>query len=102
MSRALIPSAAPMRARLRSRRDFNESMRFYRLSTRDLSELCGSLRHQSTIAHLRSGQRNTCAVPLARRIEEILRQHAGALFTPVVTSDNVAVTPPTSRKRTAA
>lgn len=71
-----------------------------RLSTRELSELCGSIRHQSTIAHLRSGQRDTCSVHLARRIEEILRQHAGALFTPVVCNDKVATTPPTpTRKR---
>lgn len=103
MTRSLIPSQAPMRARLRDRRDLNDALRFYRLSTRELSELCGSLRHMSTISHLRSGQRNTCSVHLARRIEEILRQHAGALFTPLVTSDKVAITPPTvTRKRAVA
>lgn len=89
-----IPTQAPMRAKIRDRRDLVECMRFYRLSTRGLAELCGSVRHQSTIAHLRSGQRNTCSVHLARRIEEILRQHAGALFTPVVCNDKVAPTPP--------
>lgn len=100
MPRTLIPSNTPMRARIRDPWDLNQAMGFYGLSTRELSELCGSLRHQSTIAHLRSGQRNTCTVALAKRIEKVLRQHAGALFTPIVTSDNVSPTPPTTvRKR---
>ncbi len=102
MPRNLIPSSAPMRAKLRSRRDLNDSIRFYRMSTRELSELCGSLRHRSTIAHLRSGQRTTCTVHLARRIEDVLRQHAGALFTPIVTSDKLAVTPPSPVRKRAA
>ena len=98
-----IPSAAPMRARLRDVRDLQEAMRFARLNVRELSELCGSLRHRSSIGHLHSGTRNTCSIVLAGRIEKILRVHPGALFTPVPRSDTVVITSPTTtRKKVAA
>ena len=89
-----------MRARLRDLRDFQDLLRFNRLTVRELSEMCGSLRHRSTISHLRSGARDTCSIALAGRIERILRQHPGALFTPVVGSDMVVTTPaPTTRRK---
>lgn len=100
---ALIPSAAPARARLRDVRDLQDHMDFHGLNVRELSELCGSLRHRSTIGHLHSGARSTCSIHLAKRIEKILRQPPGALFTPVPRSDMVVITPAsTSRKKVAA
>ena len=96
------PSAAPMRARLRDIRDFRDLLRFHRLTVRELSELCGSVRHKSTIGHLHSGTRDTCSVVLAARIEKILRQHPGSLFTPLPRNDKVVITPTNTRKRAAA
>lgn len=66
-------------------------MFFHRLNVRQLAELCGTdyrgrPRHLSTISHLHSGVRDTCSVILARRIEEALRMHPGALFMPVVST----------------
>lgn len=76
-------------------------MHFARVNVPELAELCGSPRHRSTIAHLHAGTRNTCTVHLARRIEEVLRLHPGALFAPVVTTGNV-VTSSQPRKKAAA
>lgn len=95
------PSAAPMRARLRSQRDLRQAMMFNRLNVRELSELCGSLRHRSTIGHLHSGTRATCDVFLARRIEDTLRMPPGSLFMPLGCSDNRVATT-TNRKKVAA
>lgn len=98
---ALIPSTAPMRAKLRSQRDLRQAMMFNRLNVRELSELCGSLRHRSTVGHLHSGTRDTCDVFLARRIEDVLRMHPGSLFMPVGCSDSFVATT-SSRKKAAA
>lgn len=98
----LIPTTAPARARLRDVRDLQDHMDFHGLNVRELSELCGSLRHRSTIGHLHSGARNTCTIALAKRIERILRQPPGALFTPMPRSDKLGITPPPTRKRVAA
>lgn len=93
-------SLAPMRAKLRERRDLTQAMYFHRLNVRELAELCGSRRHQSTISHLHSGARDTCDVYLARRIEEVLRLAPGSLFTPVSRSDNLVAAPfPTTPRR---
>lgn len=81
-------------------------MHFARLNVRQLAELCGTdyrgrARHLSTISHLHSGVRDTCDVYLARRVEEALRVHPGALFMPVVTSDRFDMTQPPKRKKKA-
>lgn len=96
----MTPTTQPLRAKLRSRRDLQQAMYFNRLNVRELSQLCGSLRHRSTIGHLHSGARDTCDVFLARRIEETLRMHPGSLFVLQGCSDNPASTPcPTTRKK---
>lgn len=101
------PSLAPMRAKLRSRRDLRDAMHFARVNVRQLAELCGTdyrgrARHLSTLSHLHSGVRDTCDVYLARRVEEVLRLHPGALFMPVVTSDQVVTPQPDKTKKRAA
>lgn len=95
-------SAAPMRVKLRSTRDLRDAMFFARVNVRELSEMCGSLRHRSTIGHLHSGTRNTCSVALGRRIEERLRLHPGALFEPVLTTVQMVTPVHTTRKKVAA
>jgi len=80
------PSAAPMRVKLRDVEDLRQAMQFNDLNVRELSELCGSLRHRSTIGHLHSGTRDTCSWPLGKRIEKVLRVAPGSLFRPTLTS----------------
>lgn len=98
----LTPSAAPMRVKLRDRRDLREAMFFARLNVRQLADIVGP-RHRSTIGHLHSGARDTCPVFLGRRLEEVLRMHPGSLFVPVGRSANVVTTTaaPTTRKKAA-
>lgn len=93
------PTEQPMRAKLRSRRDLQQAMFFNRLNVRELSELCGSLRHRSTVGHLHSGARSTCSVFLARRIEEVLRMPPGSLFMPVGCSDRYDAPIPNPKRR---
>lgn len=71
-----------MRVKLRDLEDFRQAMWFNDLNVRELSELCGSLRHRSTIGHLHSGTRATCSVILGKRIEKVLRVAPGSLFRP--------------------
>lgn len=97
----LMPSSAPMRVRLRSSRDLRDAMFFARVNVRELAEMCGSVRHRSSISHLHSGTRNTCSVVLGRRIEERLRLHPGALFEPVVSNVSLVATAAPSRKKAA-
>lgn len=66
-------------------------------STRKLAVACGSEKYRSTIAHLRSGLRNTCGPEVAGKIEKALGAPAGSLFLIEVATANVA----TSRPRTA-
>ena len=99
----LQPTDAPMRARLRDVRDLQDAMRFAGLTCRDMAELCGNIKHRSTVGHLHAGTRNTCTIALAKRIEKILRVHPGALFTPMPRSAIVVTTatPPTRKKAAA-
>lgn len=62
-------------------------MTYNRLTVRELSVACGSLRYRSTIGHLRSGVRTSCSAELARRIEENLRLFPNALFDLRICSD---------------
>lgn len=55
-------------------------MNFHRMNVREMAQACGNPRYRSTIGHLHSGARTSCSPHLARRIEEVLRTHAGALF----------------------
>lgn len=99
----ITPSTPAMRVRLKNTRDLRDAMFFARVNVRELSEMCGSLRHRSTIGHLHSGTRTTCSVALGRRIEERLRLHPGALFEPVLTTVQMVTTSPApSRKKVAA
>lgn len=98
----LQPSAAPMRVRLRDLEDLRQAMYFQDLNVRELAELCGSLRHRSTIGHLHSGTRDTCSVILAKRIEKVLRVHPGSLFRPVMSSVTSDTPTPQTRKKVAA
>lgn len=68
-----------------------------RMSTRSLARDCGSEKHRSTIAHLRSGERSTCGPEIAGKIERALGAPAGSLFLVEMANANVA----TSRKRSA-
>lgn len=82
-------------------------MHFNRLNVREMAQACGNPRYRSTIGHLHSGARRTCSPHLARRIEEVLRMHAGALFELTVvstanTDNGQAVIPNQSRRRAAA
>jgi hypothetical protein len=97
----VMPSAAPMRVRLRNTRHLRDAMHFARVNVRELAEMCGSIRHRSTIGHLHSGTRSTCSVALGRRIEERLRLYPGSLFDPVVTTVNPVVTTTPPRKKAA-
>jgi hypothetical protein len=60
-------------------------------STRKLAQACGSDRHRSTIAHLRSGERSTCGPEIAGKIERALGAPAGSLFLIEVASGNAAI-----------
>ena len=97
----LQPSAAPMRVKVRDVEDFRQAMDFNDLNVRELSELCGSLRHRSTIGHLHSGTRTTCSYVLAKRIEKVLRVAPGSLFRPALSTVTYDIAIPTRKKAAA-
>ncbi len=66
--------------RLISRDALNAYVTARQLSTRRLALACGSEKHRSTIAHLRSGLRTTCGSGIAGKIERALGAPAGSLF----------------------
>ncbi len=66
--------------RLISRDALNAYITARQSSTRKLARACGSERHRSTIAHLRSGLRSTCGADIAGKIERALGAPAGSLF----------------------
>ena len=89
-----MPRPAPtprpgFRARLRDVQLLIDAMEFSDVDVRKLSELCGDMRHRSTIGHLHSGARNTCEWPLAASIEKRLRVPRHSLFTLVPTTRHV-------------
>lgn len=61
---------------------FAQYMKHRGFTVRSLAEVTGASR--STIGHLRSGKRNTCAPDLARRIERVLDAPTGSLFVPSI------------------
>lgn len=95
------PSKAPMRVKIRDVEDLRQAMYFSDLNVRELSELCGSLRHRSTIGHLHSGARTTCTVALGKRIEKVLRVAPGSLFRPALSSVSVDVPARMTEKKAA-
>ena len=68
--------------RLRSPQALATYMEFRGLSVRELAARAGA--HRSTVGHLRSGKRDTCAPVLARRIAKILDVPTDVLFAPRV------------------
>jgi hypothetical protein len=91
------PRPSRLEAVLKDRQNLLDAMDFARLNIRTLSEACGDIRHRSTIAHLHSGQRNTCSTALAGRIEHVLRLPAYNLFNLRVTTTSDVVTSPKRR-----
>ncbi len=61
-------------------------MKFRNLSVRDLAAAMNKPSARSTIGHLLSGKRATCAPDTARRIEKALNAPPGSLFVAKVSS----------------
>jgi hypothetical protein len=76
--------------RLISRDALNAYITARQSSTRKLALACGSEKHRSTIAHLRSGLRSTCGAGIAGKIERALGAPAGSLFLIEVATASVA------------
>ncbi|MGV0634458.1 hypothetical protein ABQE69_09215 [Mycolicibacillus trivialis] len=77
--------------KLISRDALNAYITARQTSTRKLAVACGSEKHRSTIAHLRSGARTTCGPEIAGRIEKALGAPAGSLFLVEMANANVAI-----------
>lgn len=90
--------------RLRNKQDLRHTMAYRGMTVRQLSVLCGGLKHRSTIGNLHSGARSTCSPVLAACIEEALVCYPGSLFELVSADGRLVTAPPapSPRRRTAA